>query len=91
LSKSSLTPSATDILAQTTAVTSLLGFPAANEIEEGMMRLQAKSAIVTGAGRSIGKAIARRFLEGGTRVMTGNALIVDLGCKGTDDTSFTYP
>jgi 3-oxoacyl-[acyl-carrier protein] reductase len=33
------------------------------------MRLEGKSAIVTGAGRGIGRAIATRFLEEGARVM----------------------
>src|SRR5215211_5797822 len=33
------------------------------------MRLEGKSAIVAGAGRGIGKAIARRFLEEGAQVM----------------------
>jgi 3-oxoacyl-[acyl-carrier protein] reductase len=33
------------------------------------MRLEGKCAIVTGAGRGIGKAITRRFLEEGARVM----------------------
>ncbi len=32
------------------------------------MRLQGKTAIVTGAGRGIGRAIARKFLEEGARV-----------------------
>ena len=33
------------------------------------MRLQGKSAIVTGAGRGIGKAIARKFLQEGAEVL----------------------
>ena len=33
-----------------------------------MMRLQGKSAVVTGAGRGIGRAIARKFLQEGAKV-----------------------
>jgi 3-oxoacyl-[acyl-carrier protein] reductase len=37
-----------------------------------MMRLQGKSAVVTGAGRGIGRAIARKFLQEGAEVSICN-------------------